>query len=303
MEGRTGGEAEFATQNNRVWLAHNGLGFRDIEHKDSSDKKQAIVFLGDSFTWGYEVEFDEIFVNLLRDRLPHYEVFNLAHRGYGTDQEFLTFARWRDNRPIKFVVLMFSENDVNDNNSRLRYDKLKPQYLLVENELVLTGVPVPKTEDWKNSHPEEMVPDSWRTKLKNMLFRSHFLHDIHFRYNLWRYSNEGNRIRKDDKEEDLTVTSRILEELKRDVEKIGAKFVVFFIPSKGEVEHLVEYPPYQIEIAALCQKLGIEWIDLASNFKTTWYRTYFREGIHWNSRGHLVAAEAIHSYLTRHLSP
>ena len=46
------GKAEFITENNRVWLTHNGDGYRDIDHKDSRDKKPAIVFLGDSFHMG-----------------------------------------------------------------------------------------------------------------------------------------------------------------------------------------------------------------------------------------------------------
>ena len=297
------GKAEFVTENNRVWLAHNRYGFRDIEHDDSSDKKPAIVFLGDSFTWGFEVEFGEMFVNQLRDRLASYEIFNLAHRGYGTDQALLTFTRWRDNHPLKFVVLMFSENDISDNNSRVRYRKPKPKYQLVENELVLTGQPVPKAADWTHARPGEMVVDSWRTKLKNIILRSHFLHDIYFRYRLTRASHKGKRIRKDDKKADLALTSRILEELKKEVERKGAKLIVFFIPSKLEIERLDDSLPYQVEIADLCQKGGVEYFDLASDLKTTWYRTYYRYGPHWNSRGHQVAAQAIFAYLTRKVSP
>ncbi len=302
-KGVPGGKAEFVTGNSRVWLAHNRYGFRDTEHEDSSDKKPAIVFLGDSFTWGYEVEFDEMFVNRLRDRFPSYELFNLAHRGYGTDQELLTFTSWRDNRPLVLVILMFSENDIGDNNHRFRYAKPKPHFQLVESELVLTGVPVPKTEEWTQSRPAELVPDSWRTKLKDILLRSHFLHDVYFRYSLFRSSSTGDGIPKDVKEADFTLTSRILEELKKEVERSGAKLVVFFIPSKREIERLDDSPPYQIAIADLCQKRGIEYFDLAPDFKTTRYRTYHRFGGHWNARGHQVAAEAIYTYLARGVRP
>lgn len=300
-KGVPGAKAEVVTANSRVSVAHNGIGFRDIEHKDSGDPKPAIVFLGDSFTWGYEVEFNEMFVNRLRDRLPGYEIFNLAHRGYGTDQELLTFTRWRDNRRLKLVVLMFSENDVEDNNSSVRYDKPKPQYQLVENKLVLTGVPVPKTEEWEHSRRLARGPDSWRTKLNNLPFRSHFFHDIHFRYKLLWSTNRSNTIRKDSKATDLTLTFQILEELKAEVTRSGAKLVVFFIPSKREIERLDESLPYQIEIAALCQKRGIESFDLAANFKKVWYRTYYRLGSHWNSRGHRLAGEALYEYLTRYV--
>ncbi len=84
-KGVPGGKAQFVTKNNSVWLANNRQGFRDIEHDHLTEKKPAIVFLGDSFTWGHEVEFEEMFVNRLRDRFSNYEIFNLAHRGYGTD--------------------------------------------------------------------------------------------------------------------------------------------------------------------------------------------------------------------------
>ena len=108
------GIAPFVTPNSKTLLKNNRFGFRDIEHTEDSGK-EAIVFLGDSFTGGYEVNFNEMFVNILRPKLPHYEIFNLSHRGHGTDQQLLTFKHWRYDGPIKLVVLMFSENDFRDN--------------------------------------------------------------------------------------------------------------------------------------------------------------------------------------------
>lgn len=299
-KGVPSGKAEFITKNNKVWLQHNRDGFRDVEHDDFSDKKPSIVFLGDSFTWGYEVEFDEMFVNRQRDLLPNYTIFNLAHRGYGTDLELLTFKHWHYDGPLQWVVLMFSENDANDNNARFRNRKPKPMYQLVENELVLTGVPVPKLDVWMDSRRVERTPVSWRTKLKRVLLHSHFLHDIYFRYGLIRSSKKGNRRRRANTAgADLSLTSRILQKLKDEVEGRGAKLVVIFIPSKREIQQLDDSTPYQIKIADLCQKLGIEHLDLAPNFKMTWYRAYYRMGMHWNSHGHQVAADVIYNYLSR----
>lgn len=303
-KGVPGGKAEFVTMNNIVWLAHNRHGFRDIEHDVFSDNKPAIVFLGDSFTWGYEVEFDEMFVNRMRDMLPSHTIFNLAHRGYGTDQALLTFKQWHHDGPLQWVVLMFSENDVEDNNARFRYQKPKPMYQIVENELVLTGVPVSRLNAWMASRPAERTPASWRTKLKLVLSHSRFLLDIYFLYkqNRWLRKVTG-RWGANARGADLSLTSRILQELKDEVEGRGAKLVVILIPSKREIEQLDDSSPYQIEIADLCQKLGIEHLDLAPTFKTIWYRTYYRIGIHWNSRGHQVAADSIFEHLSRDASP
>ncbi len=125
--GVPGGSARFTTENASVSLQHNASGFRDIEVEERSPGKPAIVFLGDSFTWGYEVEFDEMFVSLLRERRKDFEFFNLAHRGYGTDQALMTFRGWQSERKLHRVVLMFSENDVADNNSDWRNKKGEAQ--------------------------------------------------------------------------------------------------------------------------------------------------------------------------------
>ncbi len=185
-KGVPSGKTEFVTRNNRVWLSHNHDGFRDIEHAPLSDAKPAIVFLGDSFTWGYEIEFDEMFVNRLRNRFPRYEVFNLAHRGYGTDQALLTFKLWQDKRPLELVVLLFSENDVQNNNSAVSDDKPKPQYRIHNDELVLTGMPVPRVKAWKRPSNDEVAPEFPNFVLKDLFYRSHLINNMRIRYKLFR---------------------------------------------------------------------------------------------------------------------
>jgi len=300
-KGVPNGEAEFVTRNNRVWLSHNRHGFRDIEHDHLSDEKPAIVFLGDSFTWGYEVEFDEMFVNRLRNRLPRFEIFNLAHRGYGTDQALLTFNQWNDKRPLGLAVLMFSENDIWDNNSELNYGKPKPKYQLHYNKLILTGVPVPKDESWMRASDVDGTPDSWKVTLKNLFYSSHFINNMRIRYKLFRERRRPGLTEDNTKRKKLasgyTLTSRILEELRNEVVRRGAGLVVVFIPSKREIDELDDSVPYQTAIADMCKKLGIDYFDLAPALKKAIFRTYYHQGMHWNVHGHKVAAEALYDYL------
>jgi len=303
-KGAASGKAELVTLNNKITIAHNSAGFRDIEHRDDAGKP-AIVFLGDSFTWGFEVESEEMFVNRLRDMLPGCELFNLAHRGYGTDQALLVFRAWADKGPrdLKLVVLMFCENDVADNNARVRNDKPKPKFELIDNNLVLTGVPVPRVEQWSQVPPaEETSP--LKEAIKNVLLRSHFLHYLQFKLWMVRHPNENvhdNVPVDNDNPPDLVLTSRILEELKKEVEEKGAQFVVCCIPSKIEIEKLAAAPPYQAAITRLCQQRSIECFDLAPAFRNTWRRTYYRQGMHWNARGHRVAAQALYDVVTKNL--
>lgn len=311
-KGIPGGTADFITNNNRVWLSHNRHGFRDVEHNYVKDRKPAIVFLGDSFTWGYEVEFADMFVNRLRDKLPSYEIFNLSHRGYGTDQEFLTFQQWEYHGPLKWVVLVFCENDILENNLYFVYKKPKPKYEIIRNKLVLTGVPVPKPDLWKNAIHTKKTKPSLREKIGKVVFISHFLHDIWHHYKLLRerlsknYDFKVNRqftLKKSHPELwDLKLTYRILQELKNDVERRGAELIVFFIPPKRVVEKSDNTLPFRIKDDE-CSKLGIKNFDLTPYFKKTLQRTYYRQGGHWNSRGHQVAAEALYDCLTTDVFP
>lgn len=296
--GTPSAQSGFITVNSRTLLKNNRLGFRDIEHKIQQPEKPAIVFLGDSFTWGYEVNFDEMFVNLLRNKFGSYSIYNLSHRGYGTDQELLTFRNWSCPEPIKRVILMFSENDVDDNNSDISSGKPKPMFRLINNKLVLTGTPIPKLLDWQVRQQSEVFAETWKTRCIELLLRSHLLHDIAYRILL--------RVQHIEPETagvinptngNLLVTGRILDELKHEVSARKAELIIFFIPSKREIERLDSNPPYQRAIAEICDKLGIVHYDMAPDFKKTWLRSYYRQGMHWNSYGNKIAAQVIARHL------
>jgi hypothetical protein len=298
--GVPGGRARFTTENASVSLQHDVSGFRDIEMEERSPGKPAIVFLGDSFTWGYEVEFDEMFVSLLRERREEFEFFNLAHRGYGTDQALMTFRGWQRERKLHRVVLMFSENDVADNNSGWRNKKAKPKFELREGRLALTNVPVPKVPAWSSEPESPSSRPPGGNSLGEWLLRSHLYRDVEFRIREIREPGEPYRGRfgvPDCGRIDLRVTRALLGEIRDEVEGRGSTLVIFAIPSKGELYQGEAHHPYQRCIEALCRELRIEYHDLAPALEASWFRTYFRFGKHWTPRGHSVAADAIEDAL------
>ena len=282
----------FVTHNAEVRLRHNRLGFRDIEPDQRSASNPALIFLGDSFTWGYEVEFDEMFVSRIRERLPRYEVFNLAHRGYGTDQALLTLRQWHEERPVERVILMFSENDPDENNSDYQYSKHKPKFEIVEGQLQLTGVPVPRGEQWQASASDE-GPKALVDVLANLVYRSHFLHDLRFRSRTAAQGAEPPTVDA----EDMDLTRWILRALRDEVAGRGARLALVAIPSKLEFMSIDGYEPYQAQLRPVCTELDIDYLDLGPYFEQTRLRTYFRGGMHWNARGHTVAGEAILEFL------
>ena len=132
---------------------HNSDGFRDREHGPKT--KPRMLFLGDSFVWGFDADQRERFTDLVQDGLPGWELINAGVSGYGTDQEYLLlkqiFARYRPD----VVFLMFcQDNDRRENSSNQGYGFLKPYFVRDGGELVLKGTPVPKSETyWFDDHP------------------------------------------------------------------------------------------------------------------------------------------------------
>jgi len=279
------------TPNARVLLEHNRQGFRDLELEDRAPRAPAIVFLGDSFTWGYEVAHTDMFVNLLRRRLAGFEVFNLAHRGYGTDQSLLTFRSWQSERHLALVVLAFCENDIWENNSREVYRKAKPKFAVVGGELSLRNVPVPRVEAWDAAPAEPGASPAPPDPLGGLLLRSHLVHDLSYRlHNLGEQAPPPYR-----RAPDLELTARLLEALRDEAHDRGAPLQVVAIPTKDEIQGRSDEPPYQESIARICARLDVAFLDLGPAFRAARLRTYFREGMHWTARGHAVAADAIWS--------
>ena len=138
--------SEFSvTAERRIHVKHNSLGLRDIELGASG--KPRILFVGDLFVWGNDVEADERFTDRLRKALPAYEIVNAGVSGYGTDQQYLWLKRLWDRIQPAVVVLMFTVvNDRWDNISNVRYDGyFKPYFTTApDGQLVLSGQPAPK---------------------------------------------------------------------------------------------------------------------------------------------------------------
>ncbi len=146
---------------NEILVHNNSVGFRDIEHPKKSNKHR-IAFLGDSFVWGYDVNAEDRFTELLRSELPDVEIVNLGVSGYGTDQEYLLLKKVFDNILPDEVVLIITPNDKSDNSSNMRYGGYyKPYFLLKNKELDLSGIPVPKSLN----HYHSRFPNLTRSRL------------------------------------------------------------------------------------------------------------------------------------------
>ncbi len=244
-------------QASRVFtVVHNRDGFRGPE--PTADRKPAILFLGDSFVWGYDVDAEERFTDKLQAKHPEWTVYNLGVSGYGTDQEYMLLHKYSDRYKAQVVFLLFCvENDHDDNSSNLRYGGYYKPYCTIEgNRLRLQGVPVPRGERvWLVEHPRLA-----RSFLVRLVIRDYFQ---------W----TAPPVLKNP-----NPTGPLLRDLQKYVQSQGAAFVVGLTRSDPKLEEFIRF-------------FKIPYVVVATDLR------YPKYGGHWTPEGHTYVCNQIDRFL------
>lgn len=134
----------------------NHYGLRDVE--PGTKTKPRILFLGDSFTWGWGIEDHERYTSLLQQKFPHHQLINAGITGYGTLQElYLLQALQADIKPDR-VVLQLYNNDFEDN---LEINGVYPHpYLDWQHAFALKNHPV-EPKPWYRQLLDYLANETW----------------------------------------------------------------------------------------------------------------------------------------------
>lgn len=322
---------EFA-RNRFFHVKHNSLGLRGKEtsYKKPSNVKR-ILFVGDSYFWGYGVSNDEVISSILQQSLPNtIEVLNGATVGYGTDQAYL----WLKNEGLKYqpdiVLFSFSAaNDLQEISTSVSYYTPKPIFMLENGKLTLKNVPVPRTEQTDRKAFGE--PRTLFGKLKKFLrFHTHTYQFIAERLNAnpeirllllnlglaEEYTKDiGNVPRlSNPPDEAENIAFRLINESRKITESSGGKFILVFIPDKEEdrsgtvsVEGVApgtyeRNSELRTKLMSFAEREKIDLIDLLA-----FTREHYKQGVslytvekydhHWSALGHRLIANKLLQYI------
>ncbi|HEV2955564.1 MAG TPA: SGNH/GDSL hydrolase family protein [Xanthobacteraceae bacterium] len=235
-----------------VAVTNNSLGLRDVE--PAGPHKPTVMFVGDSFVWGYDVEANERFTERLRSELPAARIVNAGVPGYGTDQEYLLLARiWSAVSPDVVVLMFCTGNDRLDNSANMRNGGYYKPYLAraADGGWRFAGQPVP----WS----------------RHVFFRDNALVR-----NLWlaRAAVTGFVQLAHPEIEVPDPTERLVEMMRELVEARGAKFLVG-----------LQYHEARLEGFLRARGIPAAAFDDAP--------TYPSDGFHWTPQGHAVVAQRL----------
>ncbi|MDY8138866.1 SGNH/GDSL hydrolase family protein [Aquimarina sp. 2201CG5-10] len=99
----------------RHYIKTNEIGFRDASLPNSLNNKKVLV-LGDSFVSNISVKDDEVFTEVMEQKLEDNIVLNFGVNGYGQIQEYLLLQQWLPKiNPDLIILMIYIRNDFTDN--------------------------------------------------------------------------------------------------------------------------------------------------------------------------------------------
>ena len=129
-----------------VYLKTNSRGFRNDEDIDVSVPPGHIrvICSGDSFTFGYGVDNDHTWCQLLNSIDHRFQPVNMGQAGYGVDQAYLWYRRDGASLDHDVHILAFITDDFRRMKLRLFFGYGKPFLEVKNGGIVVDNVPVPK---------------------------------------------------------------------------------------------------------------------------------------------------------------
>lgn len=268
----------------------NSQGFRigKLNNPDKKIEKCDWLFLGDSFTQGAQVDFQDLFTTSLYHSFPNKVIINAGISGLGIVDEFNLYKGYLYKLRPKYVFLQLSGfNDfMNVEENKTSFF----EYLINYSELA------------RFIYYQTNVPTANQLELGRWTEPFYSTEKNNIDYNVFytKYS--------DKKCKDLINLENYLKKFNNLVESNGAKLIVLLIPTKEQVipkcfSEVVD--KYKIDLANLdmkypnkflfrvCEQNKIELIDLLDAFEKSKAPLFFERDEHLNKVGHQIIANAI----------
>ena len=146
----------------------NQQGYRALYDYADKPEKFQILILGDSFTFGDDIDDTETWPQLLQQKNTCLNVLNMGGSGYGTDQMLLTLQEELPKYHPDLVITAFIDDDLNRAMLPFR-DYKKPLFKLDnQNNLQLTNTPIGDINQVLNEIAQHPVPPSSHIHLLNL---------------------------------------------------------------------------------------------------------------------------------------
>ena len=255
-----------------------------------------IMSIGDSFTYGNEVEDDETFSHFLEERIPNTEVLNMGTGGFGIGQTWLKYFHHGKNYHPDLVVLGIHPYMWDRTNVAFTAFS-KPKHVLNADDSGLALENSPVTDPKKSLEEIEVQLDKEKSSI-SILIRELKMVLSYFKKE--QYFDEMQR-----------VIEKLLNTINQEVRSKESRLVIVQIPLGGRFEKTdSELHFAHFRLHKLYEKLNIPYIDLREEFLNRYnHQTIFDEFYihrpdgsigHLTKKGNQAVTKVIHQFLCKH---
>jgi hypothetical protein len=294
-------DRELADEHGRtIRMRTDGMGLR-IAAGDSAvaDQQGGVLFLGDSFTMGGQVEAEECFAFLVGRQLASgLPSVNAGVGGWSTLQEALALEGLLARLRPRLVVLVIYENDFVDNLMPY-FSGLGPRpHLAIDGD----GIAQPRPSDpaaFRAFLPA--VPTAFWLYRHSAIFRSFHKNVFLPRHAHALASREASARDRVTAEAQRTAMLQVLSQLRRIVERSDARLLVCAIPSREQVQES-EAPRSHAWLTTKLEAFGVPFVSLWASLRDTGgAANFYPKDIHFNRMGHANAARALTPFVRQAL--
>lgn len=279
-------------------------GHRGIQYGNQKPPgKYRVLFLGDSFTEGSEVNENDLFTALIEKSHPQFEVVNTGVGGYGNVQEYLYLIKSGLQLHPDLGVLMVYANDFTDNCLSYTpgmgprpYGEWNGGQLQIKTDRDWEGfkqyaMPFP-FQEWFHAH--SFVYYLLDSRIYQIMKKEPFqlMWDETFK------ELERQDLRRGDGCRKREIFAGIVKKMATALRGVGSDLAIVAIPTRNDVA--AGSSEINSEIMKVCAEEGLRCLDLLHAFvgaDSGKGAAYFKINIHWTKAGHQIAAQAISSFL------
>ncbi|MEO6554858.1 MAG: SGNH/GDSL hydrolase family protein, partial [Nitrospiraceae bacterium] len=228
----------YYSSSERIRAPHEGVSFAQLK------EKTRIALVGDSYTFGEDVAYEDTWGYLLEKALgPEFEVLNFGVPGYGVDQAYLRYEKDVRKWKPKVVIFSFISHDVERTMTvytPLSYPEWdmpfsKPRFILRDGDLTKLNVPPLASEAiFSRGSVSELPFLEFDRGYRQSDWRQSFFHFSYLARAFMIWFPRWEAVTPDVSDEALVlVNASILKAFVRSAEQAGAAPVVVYHPKKG----------------------------------------------------------------------
>jgi hypothetical protein len=310
------------------YFISNTWGFRSTGSETGPPQKGEAIMVGDSYVQGMFLAQHETIHRKLLEKLGGH-VFGLGASGYSTDQEYTLLKRVIGKINAKYVIVMFSPNDLLFLDKNLAYGTPKPVYEIkdgIVNFELLHPLPDDLLKDQNRAGGKETFCCFPKTD-HNSLLRRFTMRTLSYLAALYDPVRLVTQIRNDialtkvsydlrtylvpygkyEKPDALNyewgLAFQFLGKMKELAESRGMKFAVFFIPEVAQVMNASGHERFYLQKSFMkfCESNKMDCIEPTQAFvkRQRMVDVFFMDDGHFNPYGAEMAADIISEHLEK----